>query len=285
MGFLRLIRIGNLAIIALTMFGVWVAEDQRTYRETDINFMLFVFFTLLIAGAGNAINDYFDYKSDRINNPQRVVIEKTIKKRWAIIIHWGFNFIALVISIYLSWQLKSWFYVFIHLFATTLLWLYSLHIKRYLFWSNFVISILVALIPLITMKFILDSNVFAIHVESILVFSGFAFVVNFAREIIKDIQDMEGDKLREIKSFALVYGAGSARTITALVLLLLIPLYIVGYSMHAFSFFLWFNVLFIGGYAMGLLGLILLLFQASDKTINTVLKLSLVLGCCSIYFL
>jgi 4-hydroxybenzoate polyprenyltransferase len=135
------------------------------------------------------------------------------------------------------------------------------------------------------MKFILDSNFFALHFESILVFSGFAFVVNLAREIIKDIQDMEGDKLREIKSFALVFSAGSARKITAFVLLLLIPLYIIGYSIHAFSFILWFNVLFIGAYAMGLLGLILLLFQASEKTINTVLKLSLVLGCCSIYFL
>ncbi|MFN4950836.1 MAG: UbiA family prenyltransferase, partial [Flavobacteriales bacterium] len=100
MSFLRLIRISNLFIIAYTMYGVWYTQTHNTIPPYE--FILFILFTVIVAGAGNAINDYFDVKSDRINKPEKIVIEKSIKRRWAIIIHWGFNVLALCLSIYLS---------------------------------------------------------------------------------------------------------------------------------------------------------------------------------------
>ena len=111
MGFIRLIRINNLLIIVITLIGVWYGSAHSLILNSQfISYLLMILFTILIAAAGNAINDYFDIKADRINRPKRQVIEKTIKKRWAIIIHWGFNLIALVISVYLSLRLHSWFY-------------------------------------------------------------------------------------------------------------------------------------------------------------------------------
>jgi 4-hydroxybenzoate polyprenyltransferase len=295
MSFLRLIRISNLFIIAFTMYGVWYTQTHD--KTPSIEFNLFILFTVLVAGAGNAINDYFDVKSDRINKPEKVVVEKSIKRRWAIIIHWGFNALALCISIYLSWRFSSWFYVFIHFFSTSLLWVYSVYLKQRLFWSNLSISILVAIIPLVSLKAIHDFGGVLIcgsgnglsgelHDLAPLIFIAcFALIINFSREVIKDIQDMEGDTLRNVRSFPLVYGAEKARWIATGVTLLLIPIYLVGLFIGAFPSGWEFNILFTSALLLSMSILILQLLNAREKSMNLLLKLSLLLGSTSIYFL
>ena len=61
----------------------------------------------MIAAAGNIINDYFDVRADRINKPDRLIIGKYVKRRYAIVSHWGINLIAFIIAIYLSWVLET----------------------------------------------------------------------------------------------------------------------------------------------------------------------------------
>ncbi|MFM7388088.1 MAG: UbiA family prenyltransferase, partial [Bacteroidota bacterium] len=113
MAFLRLIRFQNLLIIALTMLGVQQAMLSEPLKiEGQMAFWLFILSTVLIAAAGNSINDYFDLRSDRLNRPDKIVIGKHLKKRWAIIIHWGFNAMAVGISIFLGFYLHSWFFLF-----------------------------------------------------------------------------------------------------------------------------------------------------------------------------
>jgi 4-hydroxybenzoate polyprenyltransferase len=295
MSFLRLIRISNLFIIAFTMNGVWYAQTHD--KTPSIEFNLFILFTVLVAGAGNAINDYFDVKSDRINKPEKIVIEKSIKRRWAIIIHWGFNALALGISIYLSWRFSSWFYVFIHFFSTSLLWVYSVYLKQRLFWSNLSISFLVAIIPMISLKAIHDFGGVLIYgsghgisgelhdLVPLIFIACFALIINFSREVIKDIQDMEGDTLRNVRSFPLVYGAEKARWIATSVTLLLIPIYLVGLFIGAFPSGLEFNILFTSALLLSMSIMILQLLNAREKSMNLLLKLSLLLGSTSIYFL
>lgn len=283
MSFLRLIRISNLLIIAYTMYGVWYTQSHDKVPPNE--FILFILFTVIVAGAGNAINDYFDVKSDRINKPEKIVIEKSIKRRWAIIIHWGFNALALCLSIYLSWRFSSWFYVFIHFFSTSLLWVYSVYLKQRLFWSNLSISVLVAIIPIISLKGIHDLGVESHHLISLIFIACFALVINFSREVIKDIQDMEGDKLRNVRSIPLVFGIEKARWIATGVTLLLIPTYLIGIFLGAFQSGLEFNILFTSALLLSMSILILQLLKASEKSMNLLLKLSLLLGSTSIYFL
>ncbi|MFY7945255.1 MAG: UbiA family prenyltransferase, partial [Crocinitomicaceae bacterium] len=101
--FFRLIRIINLFIIAFTMVGVaFYLFNNNNYQKIDFDFLdygLLVFSTVIIAAAGNMINDYFDIKADRINKPEKLIISKYMKKRWAIVLHWGLNVIAVLISI------------------------------------------------------------------------------------------------------------------------------------------------------------------------------------------
>jgi len=105
-------------LIALTMVGVGYAiVPNGIDLQTSINFNLFIICTLLIAAAGNTINDYFDVRADLKNKPDQVVIGKKLKKRWAIILHWGFNALAFGISIFLSMYYQTWFYMALHLFT------------------------------------------------------------------------------------------------------------------------------------------------------------------------
>jgi 4-hydroxybenzoate polyprenyltransferase len=265
------------------MYGVWYTQSHDKVPPNE--FILFILFTVIVAGAGNAINDYFDVKSDRINKPEKIVIEKSIKRRWAIIIHWGFNALALCLSIYLSWRFSSWFYVFIHFFSTSLLWVYSVYLKQRLFWSNVSISVLVAIIPIISLKGIHDLGVESHHLISLIFIACFALVINFSREVIKDIQDMEGDKLRNVRSIPLVFGIEKARWIATGVTLLLIPTYLIGIFLGAFQSGLEFNILFTSALLLSMSILILQLLKASEKSMNLLLKLSLLLGSTSIYFL
>jgi 4-hydroxybenzoate polyprenyltransferase len=265
------------------MYGVWYTQSHDKVPPNE--FILFILFTIIVAGAGNAINDYFDVKSDRINKPEKIVIEKSIKRRWAIIIHWGFNALALCISIYLSWRFSSWFYVFIHFFSTSLLWVYSVYLKQRLIWSNVSISVLVAIIPIISLKGTHDLGVESQHLISLIFIACFALVINFSREVIKDIQDMEGDKVRNVRSIPLVFGSEKARWIATGVTLLLIPIYLIGIFFSAFPSGLEFNILFTSALLLSLSILILQLIKAEEKSMNLLLKLSLLLGSTSIYFL
>jgi 4-hydroxybenzoate polyprenyltransferase len=121
MHFIKLIRPINLLIIAITMYGVrfYVLEVHyfEKVKDNALDFFLLVFSTVIIAAAGNIINDYFDVRADRINKPERLIITKHIKRRWAILIHWIFNGIAFGIALYLSIKYQSLWFVFIHLLS------------------------------------------------------------------------------------------------------------------------------------------------------------------------
>ena len=138
--FLRLIRISNLIIIALTMVGVaFYVLKNNYFLKVDFNYFdfgLLVFSKVIIAAAGNMINDYFDIKADRINKPEKLIISKYMKKRWAIVLHWGLNVVAVITSIYLSLKYNSLLFVFIHILSMNLLWFYSTYFKKKLFIGN-----------------------------------------------------------------------------------------------------------------------------------------------------
>jgi 4-hydroxybenzoate polyprenyltransferase len=286
MGFFRLIRINNLFIIVLTLIGVWYGSAHSLILNSNfISYLLMILFTILIAGAGNAINDYFDVKADRINRPNRQVIEKTIKKRWAIIIHWGFNLIALVISVYLSIHLHSWFYVFIHLFATTLLWVYSIFLKRVYFISNLSISFLVALVPVLGYKTMLDLDLLIVDMRfPILLILG-AFVTNLTREIIKDIQDMEGDQIRHVKSIAIVSGKKIARRWAIATQFHILPLTVAAYYFIKTNETTVSEITYYTSIGFGILALLSILIGIKESWVSMILKASMIIGTLTFYTL
>ncbi len=249
--FFKLIRAKNLIIILMTMVGVaFYLIQSNYYQKVDFNFidyLLLIFSTMIIAAAGNVINDYFDVKADRINKPEKVIISKFMKPRWAILLHWTFNLIAFLIAIYLSVKYSTLIFVFVHLISINLLWFYSVKLKKKLILSNFIVAFLTALVPLLSVWF------FKVLNESTIPYSPFveeswtqnldysfvyflaicAFVQNFAREINKDIHDVQGDLVTHVESLPIRIGKEKAAYIT--IILIQIPLILFIFSFYVFE--------------------------------------------------
>ncbi len=243
MHFIRLIRPVNLIIVALTMYGLgWYFEsiygESQEYGIFSLTFNLLVLSTIMIAAAGNIINDYFDIKADRINKPERLIIGKFIKRRVAIVSHWGLNFVAFFIAIYLSWVMESFLYMFIHLFSINILWFYSMKGKRLFFSGNLLIAALTATVPILV-GFYFKQVYAGVDVSTVpnlesypmlaqsgkhyplmitFVLATFAFILNLAREIVKDIEDVEGDKKLPAKTIPIVLGLKKSKWWVAIIL-------------------------------------------------------------------
>ncbi len=240
MHFLRLTRPLNLIITAITMYGLgWYAESFYIYGEKygirSLDFFLLVFSTLLIAAAGNVINDYFDVRADRVNKPEKLIIGVYVKRRWGIISHWLFNAIAFGIAIYLSWKQQTFWYLFVHLLSINLLWGYSSYFKRKPAIGNIVVAALTALVPILVSIYFHIQPELAYNAESgsypfnktytpdvVLIVSVilaiFAFILNLTREIVKDIQDIPGDQLLRAKTLPIVFGIKTTKIICYLII-------------------------------------------------------------------
>ena len=236
----------NLLIIGVTMYfmhffviGKLINSFESENRSaeflvTSFDFFLLVFSTILIAGAGYIINDYFDIRIDRINKPEKVIVGKYIKKRVAMLTHTGMNIVAVGIGIYLSLKYGSWLPVIFHLITTTLLWWYSVQLKRKFLSGNVVIAILSGMVPLLVGWFELpgifeeykmhlntinDLNPFTYCFYMIIVFCIMAITTTLIREILKDMADVKGDESQNCKTVPIVVGISKTKYVVNVLLL------------------------------------------------------------------
>lgn len=304
MHFIKLTRPLNLIIIAITMYGIaWYFEGVYVIDNSlgiqSLTFFLLVLSTVMIAAAGNIINDYFDIKADLINKPERVVIGKFVKRRVAIVTHWGINFIAFSIAVYLSWRLQTYWYLFIHLLTINLLWYYSLRLKREFFIGNLLIAGLTAIVPLLVgyyyfhIKQINDvptlENSFYPFADSTIVnytmlltfsISGFAFALNLAREIIKDMEDVEGDKKLRAKTLPIVLGIPKTKWVAGVVLSATILISLSIWTVYSTIPFNSMIPVFIAALLVFLCFIMLIISKTKSqyRMINNLIKLAMVFG-------
>lgn len=227
--FLKLIRFKNLLIIAFTQYMVrWfllfpiLKASGLTLQMGEIDFFLLCLSTVMVAAAGYAINDYFDVNIDKVNKPERLVIDHGVKRRVAIGAHTVINFLAVCIGFAVSWRIGFWKLGFIHLLCASGLWMYSTNFKRMFFIGNFVIASFTALVPLIVGIYELllcqhniESSVNYQHAAWtwILALTFFAFITTLLREIIKDIEDLEGDREYGCRTMPVIIGSRASKNV------------------------------------------------------------------------
>jgi 4-hydroxybenzoate polyprenyltransferase len=195
----------------------------------DFHFFLLSLSTVMIAAAGYVINDYFDVRIDKVNKPERMVIDKGVKRRVAIGAHTVINFLAIAIALYLSWYMRDWKLVVIYITAATGLWLYSTTFKRKFLSGNLVIALFTAIVPFIAAYHELTRQYSPkpVILPVIAALSFFAFITTLLREIIKDIEDLEGDEAYGCKTMPIVLGIPATKNIV--ILLSLITICCLGY--------------------------------------------------------
>ncbi len=104
---------------------------------------------MLIAAAGNIINDYFDLNIDQINKPEKLIVEKIISRRWVIAWHIILSSIAVMIGFYIYWKTNVRFLGFTHLGLVLMLFLYSISLKKKLLAGNILVSLSTAWVILV----------------------------------------------------------------------------------------------------------------------------------------
>ena len=238
--FFKLIRVENLFIIAVTQICIkyLVFAPLNDFSKFTLNlFTISLLSTLLIAAAGYIINDYFDVKTDKINRPNTVVIDVVIKRRWAMILHILLNAIGLVLGLYLALKCHNLKLVLFQILSILLLWFYSTHFKKQLLVGNIVVSLLTAAIPMMPMVYdyyltgeinpmisMIIGSFLNTLVIIVLGYSSFAFLTSFAREVVKDMEDYEGDIKTGGKTMPIVWGIITSKVVTFFTIIITIGL-------------------------------------------------------------
>ncbi len=236
--FFRLIRWPNLFFIALAQslfyYAILLPGFQTVGLKNTLSPNMFFFLVLsclFIAAAGYIINDYFDLNIDRVNKPGKMVVEKIIKRRWAIIWHGLLSGLGILIGIYISFSIHNPIIWISHCAAVALLLFYSTTFKRKLLIGNIIVSFLSSwvLLVLYLCEFRLHTFVHPIYHQVLsrifkfaILYAGFAFILSLVREVVKDIEDMEGDASYKCRTMPIVWGVDVSKVFAGTWLVVLI---------------------------------------------------------------
>jgi len=233
-----MLRIPNLLIIVLTFYIVRHLVFLKVYSQYSITpgmpanqYSLLVFITILIAAAGYISNDYFDVATDRINKPHKQYIGKQITPGSALAIAIIISLTATALTTWLTITMKSWVPVTLLMTALVVAWWYAVALKTSFLLGNIAVSCMSA--GTIAMAWLVEKQGSTLPQEGVEKITAivtavcvFAFLLSLLREIVKDVEDIEGDSAIHCKSLPLRKGLRFTKkvlfSITAITLLLLI---------------------------------------------------------------
>lgn len=204
MKFLKLIRYQNLLIIALVQavfhFGFLKQQEGLLLALKNIEFILLIIATVCIAAAGYIINNIVDQETDNISKPEKVIVGKHISETRAYNYYIALNIVGVLIGFFVSNIIFKESFAAIFIVVAFILYLYATQFKQSLLAGNFLVSFLVAFSILLVGLFdlypvISDENRHFLGVlfQIIIDYATFAFLLTFIREVVKDIEDYDGD--------------------------------------------------------------------------------------------
>lgn len=226
--FFKLVRWPNLLITALTMCLVYHCIVRM---ESTLMFMLLVVSMLLIQAGGYVINDIFDKEIDSVNKPGKLIVGRVFTERQSKIFYIALTIIGLGCALAASIMAlgKSFITVFaIMVLLACLLYTYSSRYKKELVVGNVIVSLSVAFavfLPwLFEMLYISRhelllralSQQMQLSLHIVLIYTVFAFLMTLIREIVKDMEDMEGDRRQNCRTIPIVWGVKAARIIVTM---------------------------------------------------------------------
>lgn len=259
--YFQLVRWPNLLIlIAIQLMAFYFILEPLLKKECIIPIfspfllLLLIFSTVLIAAGGYIINDFMDIQSDKVNRPKKMVITQQISNKSFIFLYAKHTFLGISLGIWAAFKVGDFTLSGIFIMVAILLWLYSSKYKGIPIVGNLIVSFLAGFVIILIWIFL----VFALAKSNqtifeqwgmmkILIFgySGFAFITTFFREIIKDLEDIEGDRSALINTFPVKYGIKNAKILTIAVILFSVVMIILwsnlliqkGYTVAAYGFY------------------------------------------------
>lgn len=229
--FFKLIRWQNLLMLALVQclikFALFIPEFGI---ETTLNwygFALLVLATLCIAAAGYIINDIYDVEADTINKPEKLIIDRHISNKTAFNWYLFLNVAGVVLGYVMANTVEKSSFFMLFIIISALLYVYASYLKYTLLLGNIVVALLVStsllivglfeLLPVLTPE---NRNTQLTVFKILLDYAIFAFLLNLIRELVKSIEDIDGDYKAGARSLPIVIGRERATRVVFLLSLL-----------------------------------------------------------------
>jgi 4-hydroxybenzoate polyprenyltransferase len=269
-----LMRPTNLGIILLTMTlfmfhaAAWNIKDIRWPESLTV-----ILAVLFVAAGGYVINDIFDIEEDIINKPEKRIIAKHLSVRSG-----NLFYAFLLISSLIAGFATGWAMGLLCIVMNVLLYFYASDLKGSNLWGNLLVSFMNGMV------------VFTSGWGALKIFNGYfaeyalmAFLITLAREIVKDMEDIEGDRAQEYETFPIAYGMNKAvwlgmSVLTALNVLILLIMVLAGS--------LWFNLYMIAAVILPVFYFYYSLLSAGEKAdysrLQKQMKLLMVTGLLSV---
>ena len=268
--YLKLTRHQNNLIAALSVLvGALVAGDIEYWGGVAFA-CISAFF---ISGGGNCLNDFFDVEIDKINKPFRPLPKGEISRRSAL---W-FSVFLFLVGLCLSIFIRP-LSVVIATIAIIFLIFYNHTLKRKLFWGNFTVSFVSALT-------FVYGGIATSDFRLSLIPAVFAFLFHMGREIIKDVQDLNGDRSLNASSLPIRFGIRFSLTFTTLIFSVLILSTLLPYLFDIFS--LHYLIMVILGVDLVLFYVLQSMWKDPSTSnlgrLSTILKIDMFLGLAAIY--
>jgi 4-hydroxybenzoate polyprenyltransferase len=285
-------------IVSMTLIQFFVIDPTLGFEAfysglTAFEFILLILSTLCVTIGGYLINDLFDMDADRLNKPGKNQVGLKFPVASVQVMYWFFTAIGVLLGAWLCLLLDQLAYALIFVFAAGLLWFYSERYQCIPIVGNVVIAFLsslsfglVWLFDFFALRndapsFTSVQGSFSMVNRLVLIYMGFAFLVSLIREVVKDIEDKEGDERYGCETFAVSLGSQvSKRLAMAItVITLLFSVWTQMFFLNAefymlFGYFLLIDIL--------LLTLIVWLIQAKHKShyhrLATFTKLVMLIG-------
>ncbi|MHC1571127.1 MAG: geranylgeranylglycerol-phosphate geranylgeranyltransferase [Methermicoccaceae archaeon] len=187
--YVELLRVHNCAMAAAaSLIGVVVALSSGTTPDPVV-VLLGTIAVFLITGAGNAINDVYDIEMDRVNRPSRPLPSGRLDVRDAVLLSLALFVSGLVLSLYISVRVGFLGCLLLALVNSLLLVRYARYLKRTALYGNITVAYLTA------STFLYGGAMLGKGaLVGVLVLAMLAFLATLSRELIKDIEDVEGDE-------------------------------------------------------------------------------------------
>ncbi len=232
MDFLNLIRWKNLVFLAFTLWLMYVAVVETVLGSygfegllSPVEQVLMIASVMFIAAGGYVINDYFDVKIDAINKPESRVVGRVMDRQRAIVIHQILTGVGVVCGVVLAVLVRNVTLGGVYVLVPGLLWFYSASYKRQFFVGNLIVAcnvgfaiFMVALVAVAKLEVMYHELLFQTPLVRTLylclgAFAVFAFLCTLIREIVKDMEDEEGDREMECHTLPIRLGVVWAKVV------------------------------------------------------------------------
>lgn len=271
--FFSIIKISRPINVLITFLVVVVAIliSQKSPTAFSTVFMASLS-AAFVTAAGNIINDLFDIETDKISHPNRVLVKGIITKNEAWYVYLFLNFCAMLIAAILSYRL-----LLIVIVSILILYIYSVYLKKIILISNITISGLTGLA-------FIYGGLTVENTEAAVIPALFAFLINLIREIVKDIQDVEGDKKQNIITLPVKHGIKFAKSLAAIITIILIAFtfYPFWERIYKIEYFL-IIMIFVNPILVLCIKNLLQKNESNFALISNLLKLNMITGLIAIY--